>query len=1240
MRAFGTSGTGNGQFKEPHGVAVDSSGHVWVVDTGNSRVQEFTSEGAFVRAFGTSGSGSGQFSKPRGIAIDPSGHVWVADEGNDRMEEFSTEGAYMKTLGSQGTGNGKFEEPYSLSFDATGDMYVVDTGNVRVQEFNAAGEYVRQFGSSQIVFDENITVGPEGNVWLSDIAYSRIEEFSATGEFLTKFGSNGSGNSQFSLPEGVSAFGSNLYIVDSGNNRVKKYLNAAPATVLYSSSFGTTGTGNGQLKKPWGLVTDSSGNVWVADSENNRVEEFNSGGSYVRAFGSSGSGNGQFKTPKGIAVDSSGHVWVADTGNDRVQEFSSEGTFVRAFGSAGTGNGQFEEPRGIAVDTSGHVWVADTGNNRLQEFSSEGTYMKTLGSAGTGNGQFEKPAALGFDATGDLYVLDGGNYRIEEFNPASEYVRHFGSLGTGNGQMETARSLSVGPEGSVWLSDSTDRRVEEFSSSGSYLTQFGSKGSGAFSEPVGIGFHGSTLYAADLNNNRVEKWALSYIGGDEGAHDRRTIYYSSAANSEYPVCGGHAEWANLPCQAQPAQQPEIAGLLGLPVTVYTYNMWDEPLTIAQTVGSSTRTTTNTYDAAGRPSSSSISSTVGTALPVVSDEYSSETGALVKQISGSGSEEKHIASVYNTLGELTEYTDADGSASTYKYDVDGRPSEVSDGKGTQTYGYDETTGELTSLKDSAAGAFTASYDVEGNLLGEHYPNDMNANYTIDPTGKTTGVEYEKVGHCGASCTWFKETTVPSIHGQTMSESSTLATASYTYDSVGRLTQAQEEPAGEGCTTRLYEYDRETNRTSLTTRAPGSKGECTTTGGTVEKHSYDVADRLTDEGTSYDTFGNTTSLPAKDAGGTTLTSTYYDDNTLASAAQNGETIGYHLDPAGRDREIVSTGTSSSDVIDHYAGAGDSPVWTVEPVSGNWTRNIAGISGLVAIQSNGGSPVLQITDLKGNVVATASTSETEEKLLSTERSTEFGVPTTTKPAKYSWLGGEQRPTELPSGMVNMGARAYIPEIGRFEQTDPIPGGSPNPYAYTNGDPVDETDLTGEYVENNYLAAVNGEENGRAIAREAAREQAAREEAERLAEEAAAAAAEVGGGEPPYELADYTASASSVESELVRGCQIYCSSNFSHLVDVLAHGGSWNETMYGWEAVFAGESLLEAARSDPGGPHARAAARAGRLLIEEGHRAGDKIYGGRNVKLDVTVSARHGGRDPSIEFSSGGGTGVPKRL
>jgi RHS repeat-associated protein len=131
----------------------------------------------------------------------------------------------------------------------------------------------------------------------------------------------------------------------------------------------------------------------------------------------------------------------------------------------------------------------------------------------------------------------------------------------------------------------------------------------------------------------------------------------------------------------------------------------------------------------------------------------------------------------------------------------------------------------------------------------------------------------------------------------------------------------------------------------------------------------------------------------------------------------------------------------------------------VSGNWTRNIPGISGgLEAIQRNGEAPMLQISNLHGDIIATATDSETATELASTiGEANEYGVPATEAPPKYSWLGAHYLPTQLPSGATTMGARSYIPQLGRFLQPDPSPGGSANAYAYTYGNPLNETDLSG---------------------------------------------------------------------------------------------------------------------------------------------------------------------------------------
>ncbi len=354
---------------------------------------------------------------------------------------------------------------------------------------------------------------------------------------------------------------------------------------------------------------------------------------------------------------------------------------------------------------------------------------------------------------------------------------------------------------------------------------------------------------------------------------------------------------------------------------------------------------------------------------------------------------------------------------------------------------------------------------------------------------------------------------------MTQSSTLSGQAYSYDNVGRLTQVQDTPTGLGCTTRLYAYDADSNRTFETTRAPGAGGVCATEGGTTVSHTYDPADRLKDTGAAYEPFGGTTSLPAGDAGGTVLTSSFYVNGMTASQTQNGQTNGFHLDPAGRMREMVATGTKNLTSVAHYGGTGEGPSWTAEGPTG-WTRDVEDVTGaLVATQTNGEAPIMQITNLHGDVVATASLSAGATGLSSSNDTTEFGVPRSSSPPKYSWLGGDQRATTLASGVVAMGARSYVPQLGRFLQTDPVAGGSANAYAYGSADPVNNSDPSGESAPGlpQWLYEVNNAIGQEIIAREAAREAALRAEAQAAAAQAAApASSEPGEYQSPADAED----------------------------------------------------------------------------------------------------------------------------
>jgi hypothetical protein len=129
--------------------------------------------------------------------------------------------------------------------------------------------------------------------------------------------------------------------------------------------------------------------------------------SFIRGWGSTGTGNGQFSDPSDAAIDSSGDVYIADWGNNRIQKFTSDGTFITAWGSEGTGNGQLDGPDGIAVDSSGNVYVADSSNNRIQKFTSDGTFITAWGSS--------SPDSIAIDSSGDVYVSDVDDSRILVF---------------------------------------------------------------------------------------------------------------------------------------------------------------------------------------------------------------------------------------------------------------------------------------------------------------------------------------------------------------------------------------------------------------------------------------------------------------------------------------------------------------------------------------------------------------------------------------------------------------------------------------------------------------------------------------------------------------------------------------------------------------------------------------------------------------------------------------------------------
>jgi uncharacterized protein (TIGR03663 family) len=231
--AQGCQGDGRGQFNEPWGIAVGGDGSVYVSDTWNHRLQKFDSEGNFVTMWGVFETTGGELGQPgamygpRGIVVGEDGNVYVVDTGNKRVQVFGADGTFVSQHGGGGVIEGRFDEPVGLAQDGAGNWYVVDTWNQRIQTFDAGFGYVGQWGvngwgSQNVTNKPYVAVDSErGLVYTTDPEGYRVLVFGVDGEYRAMFGLYGNEAGSFMLPTGI-AVGPDgrVYVADGDAHRI------------------------------------------------------------------------------------------------------------------------------------------------------------------------------------------------------------------------------------------------------------------------------------------------------------------------------------------------------------------------------------------------------------------------------------------------------------------------------------------------------------------------------------------------------------------------------------------------------------------------------------------------------------------------------------------------------------------------------------------------------------------------------------------------------------------------------------------------------------------------------------------------------------------------------------------------------------------------------------------------------------------------------------------------------------
>lgn len=536
----------------PTGVAVDAAGNVYIADSYNQKIRKVDHTTLVISTFagagapGYSGNGglaaSALFDYPQGVAVSADGStVYVADTQNHQVRKITAGNIYAfagtHDIGNSGDGDDRLsatlQNPTSVAVYGT-FVYIADTGNNRIRKAatTVGGKITAYAGTGAYGFTSDgnpatgawmngasgVGVGPTGTVYLSDRDNNMIRMVDGSGNLSTIAGSGTWGSTgdtgaatsaRLNNPAGIAvAANGDVYIADRANNKVRK-LRASDGKIVTIAGTGVAnfdGDGgdavNASLSAPRGVAVAANGDVYIADTNNNRIRKITASTGKITTVagkdtdGSSGDDGpataAELHGPFSVAVASDGSFYIADTWNQRIRKVS--GGIITTIAGTGTGGyndtsiahlAQVNYPFAVAVDSSNNVYVADTYNHLVRKIV--GDTISTV--AGNHTGTFVNdgipatsagvtaPTGIAFDASNNMYIADTGNYRIRRVTASNGYISTVAGLGAPGyaGENITATSspitsaygIGVDAAGNIFYSDESIHRVRRIETAAS-----------------------------------------------------------------------------------------------------------------------------------------------------------------------------------------------------------------------------------------------------------------------------------------------------------------------------------------------------------------------------------------------------------------------------------------------------------------------------------------------------------------------------------------------------------------------------------------------------------------------------------------------------------------------------------------------------------------------------------------------------------------------------------------------------